>query len=82
MSIKINNLIPEFNQELEELSDTELHLTGGGILDGTLNNADLLSHIDLLNTSINSDVTTSENTNANTRADGSKNNSVSFSVSI
>lgn len=48
-----------------------------GLLDGTLNNADIIDHVSALNSNINSDPTTSENRNANTRADGKQNNSVS-----
>ncbi|MCX5050972.1 hypothetical protein [Streptomyces sp. NBC_00474] len=47
-----------------------------GILDGSANNADVLSHIGLLNTNINSDVTSNELKNANTRAEGKGNNSI------
>jgi hypothetical protein len=41
-----------------------------GILDGSLNNLDLIDHISALNTNINSDPQYSENNNANTRAYG------------
>ncbi|MCX4885130.1 MULTISPECIES: hypothetical protein [unclassified Streptomyces] len=47
-----------------------------GILDGSANNADVLAHIGLLNTNINSDVTSNELKNANTRAEGKGNNSI------
>ncbi|MGW7433350.1 hypothetical protein ACWGIN_27895 [Streptomyces sp. NPDC054861] len=46
-----------------------------GILDGTLNNINVLDNIALLNTAVNSDSQKAENNNANTRADGKKNNS-------
>jgi len=41
-----------------------------GLLDGSLNNLDIIDHISALNTNINSDPATSENRNANTRAKG------------
>jgi hypothetical protein len=41
-----------------------------GILDGSLNNADIIDHISLLNSNINSDPQYTENRNANTRATG------------
>ncbi|MEU2118003.1 hypothetical protein ABZ567_20720 [Streptomyces sp. NPDC016459] len=46
-----------------------------GIVDGTLNNADVLDNIALLNTAAISDSQKTENNNANTRADGKENNS-------
>ncbi|KAF3929584.1 hypothetical protein ABW19_dt0207889 [Dactylella cylindrospora] len=46
------------------------------ILDGTVNDADVLSKIDLLNTNINSDINVSENRNANARADGKVSRSI------
>jgi hypothetical protein len=45
------------------------------IVDGTLNNANILDDITLLNTAVNGDSQRTENNNANTRADGEKNNS-------
>ena len=45
------------------------------VLDGSLNNADILSHVSVLSTNINSDATSVENRNANTRASGAKDNS-------
>jgi hypothetical protein len=41
-----------------------------GILDGSLNNADIIDHISLLNSNINSDPQYTENRNAKTRATG------------
>ena len=46
-----------------------------GLLDGSLNNPNIIDHVAVLNTNINSDPATVENRNANTRASGSKNNS-------
>jgi hypothetical protein len=45
-----------------------------GVIDGSADNANILSDIQALNTAINSDLQTVENNNANTRADGHKNN--------
>ncbi|MCT4352073.1 hypothetical protein M5362_02845 [Streptomyces sp. Je 1-79] len=47
-----------------------------GLLDGSLNNLDLLDHISVLDSNINSDPETVENRNANTRADGLLGNAV------
>ena len=49
-----------------------------GIVDGTANNAHILSDIHALNTAVNSDLQTIENNNANTRADGHKSNAESL----
>ncbi|MDN3293009.1 hypothetical protein QWM81_02880 [Streptomyces ficellus] len=45
-----------------------------GIVDGTLNNLQLVDHISLLDSNINSDSQSTKNTNANTRSDGELNN--------
>ncbi|KAL1917195.1 uncharacterized protein VTP21DRAFT_4851 [Calcarisporiella thermophila] len=47
-----------------------------GILDGSLNNADIIDHISLLNSNVNSDSSTAENRNANTVAKGDCDNSI------
>ncbi|GAB2605073.1 hypothetical protein GCM10027168_42510 [Streptomyces capparidis] len=47
-----------------------------GIADGTLNNAQILDHVSLLNTNIDSDPQISGNNNSNTRADGALNNAI------
>ncbi|MEJ8632211.1 MULTISPECIES: hypothetical protein [Streptomyces] len=47
-----------------------------GIVDGTLNNANVLDHVSALNSNINSDSQTTENNNANTRSDGMLNNAI------
>jgi hypothetical protein len=47
-----------------------------GILDGTLNNLQVLDHVSLLNSNVNSDPQASQNNNANTRAEGNLNNAV------
>ena len=79
MTIQIKDLD---EPTLEVINDADLEqVVGGGLIDGALNNLDVIDHVSALNTNINSDVTTSESRNTNTRASGSKNN-VSFSVSI
>jgi hypothetical protein len=46
-----------------------------GIIDGTMNNADIVDHISILDTAIDADVEVSENRNSNTKAQGYGNNS-------
>ncbi|HVK23334.1 MAG TPA: hypothetical protein VM677_18415 [Actinokineospora sp.] len=55
--------------------DTPVTPTTRGLLDGTLNNAQIIDHIAALNTNVNSDPETIENVNSNTRAKGDKDNS-------
>ncbi len=49
-------------------------VASAGVVDGSLNNVDILTDIDVLNTAVNSD-SLGVNINANTRAEGDANNS-------
>ena len=49
-------------------------VASAGVIDGSLNNADILSNTSILGTAINSD-SLAVNVNVNTRADGNDNNS-------
>lgn len=44
-----------------------------GVIDGSLNNLDILKDVTMLSTNINSDKVTADNNNANTRTAGSEN---------
>ncbi|KAL1921526.1 uncharacterized protein VTP21DRAFT_11242 [Calcarisporiella thermophila] len=54
---------------------TAAPLVGRGIGDNTLNNADIIDHLSLINSMVNSNPQDSENRNANTKASGPGDNS-------
>jgi hypothetical protein len=69
--------IESLSEEWEELDEEQCcGIVGGGILDGSLNNAQILDNINVLNALVNSNPQNLENNNANTRAQGKSNNSV------
>ncbi|KAL1916981.1 uncharacterized protein VTP21DRAFT_5178 [Calcarisporiella thermophila] len=67
----INNSMEPPNQDLTDVLGKKKR----GLLDNTLNNADIIDHLSLIDSMVNSNPQDSENRNANTKASGPGDNS-------